>query len=130
VKVITLQRPAVCKSCGATIPAGASARYYSADAIYCETHQKDSQGKEIPNFTGSAAQPPLAVPAAPPRALSITHQDFVDLQTEMVDLKQVIKWTGEKVALATDFLNTLCILLRQNQEAYNAKTIKSSKTSK
>ena len=39
-KVITLQRPAECSDCGALLPAGTRARYYSADKIYCETHDE------------------------------------------------------------------------------------------
>lgn len=39
-KVITLQRPAVCADCGAELPAGTRARYYSAERIYCETHDE------------------------------------------------------------------------------------------
>ncbi|MBA7608638.1 hypothetical protein ES703_15817 [subsurface metagenome] len=39
-KVITLQRPAVCADCGADLPVGTRARYYSADRIYCESHDE------------------------------------------------------------------------------------------
>jgi len=45
-KVITLQRPAVCTDCGAQLPAGAKARYYSADRIYCESHDNESAARE------------------------------------------------------------------------------------
>lgn len=39
-KVITLQRPAVCADCGAQLPVGTQARYYSAERIYCESHDE------------------------------------------------------------------------------------------
>ncbi|GAI71807.1 unnamed protein product [marine sediment metagenome] len=39
-KIITLQRAAVCADCGAELPAGTRARYYSADRIYCESHDE------------------------------------------------------------------------------------------
>lgn len=39
-KVITLQRAAECSDCGAHLPAGTRARYYSADKIYCESHDE------------------------------------------------------------------------------------------
>ncbi|MBA7621557.1 hypothetical protein ES703_28921 [subsurface metagenome] len=39
-KIITLQRPAVCADCGAELPAGTRARYYSAERIYCESHDE------------------------------------------------------------------------------------------
>ncbi|MBA7515791.1 hypothetical protein ES705_07850 [subsurface metagenome] len=44
-KVITLQRPAVCADCGAELPAGTKARYYSADRIYCESHDEPAAGE-------------------------------------------------------------------------------------
>ncbi len=39
--VITLQRPAECADCGAHLPAGSRVRYYSADKIYCESHDEE-----------------------------------------------------------------------------------------
>ncbi|MBA7479259.1 hypothetical protein ES707_14693 [subsurface metagenome] len=45
-KIITLQRPAVCADCGAELPAGTQARYYSAERIYCETHDEKPAPRE------------------------------------------------------------------------------------
>jgi len=41
-RIITLQRPAICAGCGKEIPTGARARYYSQDKIYCESHDKET----------------------------------------------------------------------------------------
>lgn len=47
-KIITLQREAVCTDCGAHLPAGARARYYSAERIYCESHDGPTEPKTEP----------------------------------------------------------------------------------
>lgn len=52
-KVITLQWPAVCTDCGAELPAGTRARYYSAERIYCETHDE----KPAPRETKAETKP-------------------------------------------------------------------------
>lgn len=127
-KVIQLQRDATCKGCGKLIPAGSSARYYSADAIYCQTHQKDEQGNDA--FYAALKQRPIAplpalAPAIDPGGLAITHQDILDLGQQLGDMEKALQWATDNVALATDFLNTLSILLRQNQEARNAQTVNS-----
>lgn len=44
-KIITLQRAAVCADCGAELPVGTRARYYSADKIYCESHDEPTSKK-------------------------------------------------------------------------------------
>jgi hypothetical protein len=129
-KVITLSRPAVCKSCGAGIPSGAKARYYSGDAIYCESHKKDASGHDIPNTSAipqPSVQQPLERAASEPQPLFSAPDSYDTLVDKISLLTDALQWQTEKVALATDFLNTLCILMRQNQEARNAQTINSQK---
>lgn len=45
-KIITLQRPAECTDCGAHLPVGSRARYYSAERIYCESHDNEPAARE------------------------------------------------------------------------------------
>jgi len=125
VKIIKLQRPAVCKSCEVEIPAGANARYYSPDAIYCENHQKDAMGHDVPNVyknTPPPVQTPLETAPTSIQPMLESAVMYNELVRQLAALTESIHWQTEKTALATDFLNTICILMRQNQEVRNDQT--------
>ena len=77
-KVITLQRPAVCTDCEAEIPAGARARYYSADRIYCESHDEPA--------TREPAAKPARTPASETEPL---FQDDTDIEVLIQFLEEV-----------------------------------------
>ena len=77
-KVITLQRAAVCADCGADLPVGTKARYYSAERIYCESHDEPAAGEKA------------ARPARPPGPkTSPLFQDDSPIETWIQFLEEV-----------------------------------------
>lgn len=124
-KIITLQRPATCKGCGAEIPAGDKARYYSADAIYCETHQKDEQGNERPATLPKpqvGIQPPLKTAHSEPQPIFTANQIILDLSTEIGTLQAAVHYLTESVNAARDMLSTVVVLMREYKAVQNDQT--------
>jgi hypothetical protein len=70
------------------------------------------------------AQRPFDSPPGVPQSIPDLFVFYNELRLELDSLTTMLKWQGEKTALATDFLNTLCILMRQNQEERHDQTNK------
>ena len=84
-KVITLQRPAECADCGAQLPVGARARYYSADRIYCESHDEPATRQPGAGAarTPVSEEPPLFQDDIP---IEVWIQFLEEVQTALTNL--------------------------------------------
>jgi hypothetical protein len=121
-RIITLQREAICAGCGTEIPAGAKARYYSADKIYCETHAQDGEdtfGGQTQLKAQPGVQPPLRAHSAVPDIIPIGAQTIVDLITELGTLQASVHYLSEYVAQAKDLMATIVMLMREYKAVQN-----------
>ncbi len=114
-KVITLQRDAICAGCGKDLPAGTIARYYSPDRIYCETHQDEQEQAQNagskPPYQG-AKQPPQRGTQSRPWASQVTAQDIKDLTAALEQNTAATQWNTEQVNACRDLLATTNMLIR------------------